>query len=41
LQAALEAEEEEADLGFSQDDEREGFFQLNRTAMAAQRGAGS
>lgn len=41
LQAALEAEEEEADLGFSQDDEREGFFQSNRTAMAAQRGAGS
>ena len=36
LQAALEAEEEEADLGFVQDDEREGFFRTNRTAMAAQ-----
>ncbi len=41
LQAALQAEEEEADLGFIQDDEREGFFQSNRSAMAAQRGASS
>jgi len=39
LRASLEAEEEEADLGFVQDDEREGFFRSNRTAMAAKRGA--
>ena len=39
LQAALEAEEEEANLSFTQDDEREGFFQSSRTAMAAKRGA--
>ncbi|MBV1688249.1 circadian clock protein KaiC [Novosphingobium sp. G106] len=40
LQASLDAEEEEADLGFSQDDEREGFIQSNRSAMAAKRGVG-
>lgn len=39
LQASLDAEEEEADLGFSQDDEREDHIQSNRTAMAAKRGA--
>jgi circadian clock protein KaiC len=40
LQAALSAEEKEADLGFAQDDEREGFYRSNRYAMAAKRGAG-
>jgi circadian clock protein KaiC len=38
LRASLEAEEEEADLGFVQDDEREGFYRTNRNAMAAKRG---
>ena len=39
LRASLEAEEEEADLGFVQDDEREGIYRTNRNAMAAKRGA--
>jgi circadian clock protein KaiC len=39
LQAALEAEEEEADLGFVEDDAREDSIQSNRSAMAAKRGA--
>ncbi len=39
LQAALDAEEDEAELGFSQDDEREGSVQSNRKAMATKRGA--
>ena len=39
LQAALEAEEDEAVLEFHRDDEREGFVQSNRHAMATIRGA--
>lgn len=39
LQDMLEAEEEEADLSFNQDDEREGFVRSDRNAMAVKRGA--
>lgn len=39
LQAALEAEEDEAALEFHRDDEREGFVQSSRIAMASMRGA--
>lgn len=39
LKASLDADEEELDLRFTQDDEREGHIQSNRTAMAAKRGA--
>jgi len=39
LHATLEAEEDEAELGFSQDDERECSVQSNRNAMATKRGA--
>lgn len=39
LRAALEAEEEEADRGFLQDEEREEIYHSDRSAMAAKRGA--
>ncbi len=39
LEASLEAEQNEAELEFVQDDEREGMFRSGRSAMAAKRGA--
>lgn len=39
MRAALEAEEEEADRGFIQDEEREEVYHSGRSAMAIQRGA--